>query len=211
MSPSLQPLAAIIPHFDSMNLTEIPHISGIMQYLSFCDQLILFSIMSSRCISVIVYCRSSFFFVFITLLVYSFYLFYFFCFLGFFFTFYFLIINFFIGVQFLYNAVSVSAVQQSESAICIHIYPLFWISFPFRSPQSTEQSSLCYTVGSHQLSVLYIVVYICQSQSPNSSHTSPFQTLGIHMFVLYVCVSTSALQIRSSTPFFQVPHICVNI
>ena len=28
---------------------------------------------------------------------------------------------------------SVSAVQQSESATCIHISPLFWISFPLRS------------------------------------------------------------------------------
>ena len=48
----------------------------------------------------------------------------------------------------LYNAVLVCAVQQSESAVHIHIFPLFWIPFPFRSPQSTEQSSLCYTVGS---------------------------------------------------------------
>ena len=42
----------------------------------------------------------------------------------------------------------------------IYIYPLFWISFPFRSLESIEKSSLCYTVGSHQLPVLYIVVYI---------------------------------------------------
>ena len=34
----------------------------------------------------------------------------------------------------IYNVI-VSAVQQSESAICIHNFPLFWISFPFRSPQ----------------------------------------------------------------------------
>ena len=55
----------------------------------------------------------------------------------------------------------------------VYIYtPLFWISFPFRSPQGIEESSLCYTAGSHWLSVLYTVsiVYICQSQSPNSSH-----------------------------------------
>ena len=38
----------------------------------------------------------------------------------------------------LYNVVLVSAVQQSESAMCIHTSPLFGISFPFRSPQSTE-------------------------------------------------------------------------
>ena len=57
----------------------------------------------------------------------------------------------------LYNVVLVSAVQQSESAMCaqdhlyiyLPIFPLFWISFPFGSPQSTEWSSLCYTVGSH--------------------------------------------------------------
>ena len=68
----------------------------------------------------------------------------------------------FIGVQLLYNVVLVSTVQQSLSAIRIHISPLFWISFPFRSAQTIEQSSLCYTVGSHQLSILYIVsiVYI---------------------------------------------------
>ena len=40
-----------------------------------------------------------------------------------------------------------------------HMSPIFWISFPFRSPRSTEQSSLCYVVGSSQLSLLYIVMY----------------------------------------------------
>ena len=67
-----------------------------------------------------------------------------------------------IGIWLLYTAVSVSAEQQSESAICIHISPLFWISFPFRSPQSTEQSSLDYTVRSHQLSIFYTKVLVTQ-------------------------------------------------
>ena len=44
----------------------------------------------------------------------------------------------FIGVELLYNVVSVFAVQQSESAIHTHISPLFWTSFPFRSPKITE-------------------------------------------------------------------------
>ena len=68
----------------------------------------------------------------------------------------------------------VSAVQQSESTICMHLPPPFWISFPFRSAQNTEYSFLCYIVGSHQLSILYkiSIVYICQSQTPNSSHLS---------------------------------------
>jgi len=57
-------------------------------------------------------------------------------------------------------AMLVSTVQQSESILPIHISPLFWISFPFRLPQSRQYSSLCYTVGSHYLPVLYVVVYI---------------------------------------------------
>ena len=46
----------------------------------------------------------------------------------------------FIGVQLLYNIVLVSVVQKSKSAIGMDTYisPLFWISFPFRSPQSIE-------------------------------------------------------------------------
>ena len=40
------------------------------------------------------------------------------------------------------------------------------------------------------LSILYIVsiVYMCQSQAPNSSHIT-HSPLGVHMFVLYACVS----------------------
>ena len=43
----------------------------------------------------------------------------------------------------------VSAGQQNESALHIHISPLFWISFPFRSAQCIKPSSRCYTVCSH--------------------------------------------------------------
>ena len=66
---------------------------------------------------------------------------------------------------------------------------------PFRTPQRIKQSCLCSTACSHQLSILYAV-----SQSPNSS-PSTLSSLGIHMFVLYPCVSISTLQIRSSLPF----------
>ena len=71
----------------------------------------------------------------------------------------------------------------------VYTYPLpSWISLspfttpPFRSPQSMEQSSLCSTVGSHQSSVSYIVLYICQSQSIPPSSSSP----GVRTFVLYI-------------------------
>ena len=46
--------------------------------------------------------------------------------------------HFLIGIQSLYMSVSVSAIKQSESAIYTHIPTLFWISFPFRSPENTE-------------------------------------------------------------------------
>ena len=54
-----------------------------------------------------------------------------------------------IGVELFCNAGLVTIVQQSESAIHIHISPYFWISFPLRSPESTEESYLSYKVGSH--------------------------------------------------------------
>ena len=82
----------------------------------------------------------------------------------------FLIFKFiFIGVQLIYNVVLVSAVQQSESVIHMHISTLFQILFPYRSLESIEQSFLCYTVGPYLLSILYIIVCICQSRSPNLS------------------------------------------
>ena len=68
--------------------------------------------------------------------------------------------------------------------------------------------------GSYQLSVLYILVYICRSQPRNSSHHHPLppvSPLGVFKVVLYICVSISVLQTASSVPFFYIPHICVNI
>ena len=47
----------------------------------------------------------------------------------------------------IYNAVLVSGVQQSNSAIHRHISILFQILSPFRLLKNTEYSSLCYTVG----------------------------------------------------------------
>ena len=52
------------------------------------------------------------------------------------------------------------------------------------------------------------MLYINQFQSHNSSHPSRFPC--VYTFVLYVCVSISGLQIKSSIPFISVPHICVN-
>ena len=43
------------------------------------------------------------------------------------------------------------------------------ILFPYRLLQNVEYSSLCYTLGSYWLSILYVIVYICPSQTPNLS------------------------------------------
>ena len=78
----------------------------------------------------------------------------------------------FIEVQLIYNIVNATGVHQS-----------FQILFWYKSLKSIEQSSLCYAVGPYQLSILYLVVCICQSQFPNCPSTSyPQET----MFVFYI-------------------------
>ena len=84
-----------------------------------------------------------------------------------------------------------------------HTYISFLLDFlPIQVTTEHWVSSLYYTVGALQLSILYIIsiVYMCQSQSPYSFHI-PLFSLSIHMFVLYIYVSISALQVRSSIPF----------
>ena len=68
----------------------------------------------------------------------------------------------------------VSAVQPSESAICVHSSPLPWVSFLFRSPWSTEQSSLHCKAGSHQLSSSHIVSIVCMSVPVSQPIPAPF-------------------------------------
>ena len=47
------------------------------------------------------------------------------------------IIHCYWGIVVLYR-VLVSALQQGESAVHVHMAPLLWISFPFRSPESFD-------------------------------------------------------------------------
>ena len=64
-----------------------------------------------------------------------------------------------IGLQLIYSVVLVSGIQHSDSVM--HTSTLFQILFPYRSLQIIEQHSLCCTVGSYQLSILYTVLCIC--------------------------------------------------
>ena len=45
-------------------------------------------------------------------------------------------------------------------------------------------------------------MYICQSQSPDSSYLPILPLVSIRLFVLYFCVSISSLQIGSFVQFF---------
>ena len=67
---------------------------------------------------------------------------------------------------------------------CVNI-PSFLLSFPSRPPQCTEKSSLCDTLGSDQLHVLYTAVGICQSQPRNLSHL-PFPLL------VFICLFSTS-------------------
>ena len=54
--------------------------------------------------------------------------------------------------------------------MCVCIYIIFQILFPYNLLQNIEYSSVCYTVGPCCLSVLYIVV--CVSEKVMAPHSS---------------------------------------
>ena len=95
---------------------------------------------------------------------------------------------FLIGGELLYNVVLVSAVQQCESAISIHISPP---SYPpthtSRLSQSPWLSFLCYTT-TIQLSILQMVIYAFQCYSLNLSRPllsllcPQVYFLGLHLY-----------------------------
>ena len=117
----------------------------------------------------------------------------------------------FISVQLLYNIVLISAIQQSESATHIHIYLFF--RFPSRLGRHRARSGVSGAIQQVHISYLFYPQdqqYMYVNPSLPVHPASPFP-LGIHKFILYLCVSISALQIRSSIAFFQISHICVNI
>ena len=83
----------------------------------------------------------------------------------------------------------VSGIWQSDSVI--HIFIHFQILYPHRLLQNIECTSLCCTLGSCWLSILYIVLCACQQQAPNlfstPHHVSPLVT--IRCFLIYESVS----------------------
>ena len=85
---------------------------------------------------------------------------------------------FYIGVKLINNAVLVSGVQQSDSVmyISIHISIRYQILFPFRLLliHTTEQHSLCYTVGPYWVSILMQQCIHVSPKFPNNPFPPPF-------------------------------------
>ena len=82
----------------------------------------------------------------------------------------------------------ISALQQSYSVLCIYY---FSYSFPSWFIIRFEYSSLCYTIGNCCcLSILYIIVCICNSKLP-------IPPLGNHrsVFCIFICVHAKSLQL----------------
>ena len=95
-----------------------------------------------------------------------------------------------------------------------------------------NNKDLLYNLGNHMQYLFYILFYLfifiqqvlisylfytyqCIHVNPKlpihptTTTHHPLSPLGVHTFVLYICVSISALQTGSSVPFFQIPHICI--
>ena len=112
----------------------------------------------------------------------------------------------------------ISVVQQSQSAICIHIsLPLGPPSWATPCPISPLQ---VITENQAELPELYtrgpLAIYLTPGNVYMSVLISQFipsfpTHLFVHMSFLYSCISIPALQIGSVVPFFQIPHICINM
>ena len=100
----------------------------------------------------------------------------------------------------------VSAVQWSESAVCIHIFPHFKISFPLML--FTTEHWVGFLVLYNRFSLVIYFIYSSVYRPIPISQFIPTlpSPLVNHKVIFYICDSISALQISSSVPFFQIPH-----
>ena len=69
----------------------------------------------------------------------------------------------------------------------IYLLPLGSPPHTSGPPQITRLSSVCYIAGSYQLSVLHMVMCICQSQSHDSSHPCFPLPISTFSFSMHVC------------------------
>ena len=88
----------------------------------------------------------------------------------------------------------------------VYLYPLFF-GFPSHLGHHRSLSRVPCAIQQALISYLFYTqqsIYV----SPNLPiRPTPPSPVGNHKFVLYICDSISALQISSSVPFYQIPHI----
>ena len=66
-----------------------------------------------------------------------------------------------------------SIMTQSLWVVYTHAHSFFYIIVHHVLSQDIGYNSLCCTVGPHYLSILNIIVYICQPQTPTPPHSLP--------------------------------------
>ena len=75
------------------------------------------------------------------------------------------------------------------------------LSHPSRWSQSTELISLCCAAASHWLSILHLILYICQCYSLTSCQLT-LPPPHVLKYILYICVFIPVLPLGSSGPYF---------
>lgn len=112
-----------------------------------------------------------------------------------------------------FDAVSVSAVYNELNQLYVHTYPPFWISVPFRSPQSIKESPLSCAVGWVVLGRLFYVVsmmWVCQTQPPRSSRPP----LSLLVSTCLPCTSASLFLLCKQDRLYQFcsdyTYMCIN-
>ena len=99
-------------------------------------------------------------------------------------------------------------VHSKMNQSCIYIHPLPF-EFPSHSGHYSPLNRVPCAAQQILISYLFYAEYqwsICVHSNLQISFTQPTFPLGIHIFVLYVCVYL--LQVRLSISFFQVSRIC---
>ena len=90
----------------------------------------------------------------------------------------------FIGVLLLHNVMLVSAVQQSGSAICTHMSPVSWASFPPLSPRPII-TQLPVLHRSFPLATLVYTRHCLYVNATLPTHPTPLFPLWVHVRSLY--------------------------
>ena len=86
----------------------------------------------------------------------------------------------------LYSVLLVSAMQHREPVVCVHVFTPFWIPFPFGSPETTGRVPC--TTQQALLGCLFYTWLCVFVSSSLAAHPTRCPILGVHKFVLYVCV-----------------------